>query len=403
MVFGVDFYVFFFYNNQNGYFIIIITFLRGVMKVLMISLDKTILDKDSSSAARMARYSSICAELHIIIPNKKSAAKGRIVKLAENVFAHSTNSLSKIFFIFDICKIGREIMRTFGETPKVVTAQDPFETGFIGWQLAKKSGAGLEIQMHGDFYGSPYWRKENFLNRLRFYLGKFVLRRADVVRAVSRRIEKSVAPFVAKEKIKVIPVYSEEPRAGGVNLKEKFGRSPIILAVGNLVPVKNHELLITAFAEVKKDLPKAKLVIAGGGPLEKSLRLEANSLQLKDDVIFLGEQKNLAEIYKSADIFVHPSLYEGWGRAIVEAAHFGLPIIMSDVGLAGEVIKDGESGIIVPVNDVAALKSAILKLAKDEALCDRFGLAAKEAASRLSAKDCYSDKIKECWESAQKI
>lgn len=375
----------------------------------MISLDNSISDAHSVSANRMKDLGSICDELHIIV----FGTGGENFKLTDNIFIYPTKR-SRVASLFKAKKIGKKILSGGGPASPsasdrpgrdgnqggqwIITAQDLFETGFIAWRLAKKFGINFEVQMHGDFYGNPYWKKERFINLLRFHLGKFVLKRAKTVRVVSERIKKSIESFT-KIKINRTPIYTEMMKENSKSnfLKDKFsGAYPIILSVGNLVPVKNHKLLIEAFADIKKDLSTAQLVIVGDGPLRKIL--QATSCKLQANVEFVGYQKNLADFYTSADIFVHPSFYEGWGRAVIEAAHFGLPIVMTDVGLAGEIIKNNESGIIVPANDKEAIKNAIIKLTKDEELRKKLSDGAKRAVSDLSSQARYLNKIKEAWE-----
>ncbi len=360
-----------------------------MMKILMVSLDGSILEPNSNSAGRMKDYGSICDELHILV--LKGA--GDRVKISENVFAYPCGS-SRIAAIFSATGAGKKILSAGGQW--IVTSQDPFETGFIAWRLAKKIGAPFEIQLHGDFYGNKYWKRERILNFFRFYLGKFILRRAASVRVVSRRIAESLS-FVRDKNIFEVPIFSTMETVLAEKNK-KPSEFLTLLAVGNQVPVKNHKLLIEVFAEIKKELPEAKLVIVGEGPERKALELLTAHYSLQTNVELTGHQNNLAKYYQSADIFVHPSLYEGWGRAVVEAAAYGLPIIMTDVGLAGEIIKDNESGLIVAVNNKEALKNAILKLAKDEALRKRLGEAARQAISGLDKKEDFLNKIKKAWE-----
>jgi glycosyltransferase involved in cell wall biosynthesis len=365
------------------------------MKILMISLDGAIADIDSDSARRMQMYGNLCDELHIIIP-KKASGKNGARKIGENIFAYPA---ARSVFFFKALTTGWRILS--GKKDWVITAQDPFETGLVGLILAKRFGAGLEIQIHGDFYGNGYWRRESFLNCVKFVLGKFVLRRANVVRVVSWRIAESLI-FLNDKKIFEIPIYFDAAAMakGGIDLKAQFGGEPMLLAIGNLAPVKNHLGLIAAFAKIKKILPKAKLAIAGEGILKNCLQSAAETLGLEDDVIFLGAQKELAEMYRTADIFVHNSFYEGWGRVLVEAAHFGLPIVTTDVGLAGELIKNNESGVIVPVGDEASLVEAVVRIANNREFAAQLGLSAKAAADAGLKKDEYLRKIKEGWEAA---
>ncbi|MFC1612610.1 glycosyltransferase family 4 protein [Patescibacteria group bacterium] len=358
------------------------------MKVLMLSLDSSILDNNSVSASRMRDYGSICDELHIVVLGKG----GKKLELSENVFIYPTEK-NRLSALLKTKNIGKKILSENNNW--IITCQDPFEVGFIGWQLSKKFKCGLEVQLHGDFYSNQYWRKERLLNRFRWYLGKFILKRANLVRVVSERIKKSIEGFT-KAKIFENPILSE---LKNFEIEKKEDGIFTILNVGNLVPVKNHEQLIEVFAEIKKELPNTKLIIAGDGPRKKEL--QATSYKLQANIIFVGHKEDLANLYKSADILVHISLYEGWGRVLIEAASYELPIIMTDVGLAGEVIKNEESGLVVPVNDKKALKDAILRLAKDKDLQKKLAQGAKKEVEKITqTKQEYLEKIKESWQNA---
>ena len=362
----------------------------SIMKILMLSLDGSILDKNSSSAGRMRDYGSICDELHIIILGKS----GEKNNLDKNIFVYPTSG-NRLAALLKAKNIGSKILSVKDEW--VITSQDPFETGFIGWLLAQKYKIGLEVQLHGDLYGNKYWKNERLLNRFRWYLGKFILRRATFVRVVSERTRRSIEEI--NKNITTVPIFTERKE---LIKTQKDNNDFIILSVGNLVPVKNHKQLIEAFAEIKKQLPNAKLIIAGEGWLKKSLQLLVRNLQLGESVAFIGYQTNLDKYYGEADIFVHSSLYEGWGRAVIEAVFCGLPIIMTDVGLADEVIKNEESGLVVPVNDKEALKEAILRLAKDRGLANRLAQNARLVIENiLLTKEEYLNKIKEIWNKIQ--
>jgi len=350
------------------------------MKILMISIDNSILDPKSTSAKRMKLYGSICDQLHIVVVGGNSTDVN--IKIGDNVIVYPTNSKNKISAIFDAIAISKEII---AENDKcVITSQDPFETGLIAFWLSKKYNIKFEVQLHGDFYGGNYWKKEKAINWFRFYLGRFIIKKASAVRSVSHRIKESIR--LLNNNIYIAPIYSDLPHPAksqtsheGVNL----------LSIGNLVPVKNHELLINVFKSLKKQHKDLGLTIVGNGILKEKLDTE--------DVNFLGYQEDLSSYYQSADIFIHPSKYEGWGRVVVEAASYGLPIIMTDVGLAGEVIKDGESGLIIPVDDREELYNAILKLIEDENLRKKLGHNAKKVAHTLPVKKEILDLIKRHW------
>ena len=115
---------------------------------------------------------------------------------------------------------------------------------------------------------------------------------------------------------------------------------------------------------------------------------------------FLGWKNNLSEYYGKADVFVLTSNSEGWGMAVIEAAIAGLPIIMTDVGCAGEVIKNNESGLIIPVGDKQKLVETIMKLIDDESLRKKLGVNAGLAVAELPNKEQILELYKKSWQKA---
>jgi glycosyltransferase involved in cell wall biosynthesis len=141
-----------------------------------------------------------------------------------------------------------------------------------------------------------------------------------------------------------------------------FEGSPVIGAVGRFSEEKGHRYLLQAMAGVIRALPKARLVLVGYGALEGELRGRAASLGLDGAVTFAGERDS-AEMLPSFDLFVQPSLYESQGLALLEAMAAGIPAIATDVGGVADVVRDGETGLLVPPADPAALSAAIIRLA----------------------------------------
>lgn len=135
------------------------------------------------------------------------------------------------------------------------------------------------------------------------------------------------------------------------------GNGPRILTVGNLKPVKNHTLLLRAFARVSKTT--AQLAILGRGDMDATLRALAIELGVADRVLFPGFQ-DPAPFYETADLFVLSSDSEGFGNVLVEALSFGLPVVSTDCPSGPrEILGDGLWGKLVPVRDADALARAI--------------------------------------------
>lgn len=136
------------------------------------------------------------------------------------------------------------------------------------------------------------------------------------------------------------------------------GGGPRILTVGNLKPVKNHSLLLRAFAALGR--PEARLMLLGQGHNEAGLRAQARALGIEGQVIFAGFHADPSPFYATADLFVLSSDHEGFGNVIVEALSFGLPVVSTDCPSGpAEILQGGRFGRLVPVGDAGALAAAI--------------------------------------------
>ncbi len=132
-----------------------------------------------------------------------------------------------------------------------------------------------------------------------------------------------------------------------------------ILSVGSFKAVKNQPLLLRAFARLAK-LPEARLMFLGTGAGEAALRRLADDLGIADKVIFAGFHLDPTPFYRTADLFVLSSDYEGFGNVIVEALASGTPVVSTDCPSGpSEILEAGRYGTLVPVGDVEALANAI--------------------------------------------
>lgn len=165
--------------------------------------------------------------------------------------------------------------------------------------------------------------------------------------------------------------------------RERYGlneNQPIIGSVANLFPRKGYEYLIEALVEVKKFFPDVCCFIVGEGPHsyhQKLVRL-VEEKQLTENVVFAGFQKNVFEFLNSFDVFVLPSLMEGFGIALLEAMAMSKPIVACKVGGVPEVISDGITGMLVPPKNSQALANALIKIMDDDEARQRLGDAARK-------------------------
>lgn len=168
-----------------------------------------------------------------------------------------------------------------------------------------------------------------------------------------------------------------------VSIKSGRENSPVVLTVARLDEQKGHTYLLKAATEV----PGALFVFVGDGPERAGLESEARQLDLSDRVIFLGQRNDVSELLQGCDLFVLPSLFEGLPLSVMEAMAAGKPVIASDIGGVNELIRDGETGYLVPPGDTQALARSINTLVSDPALSRKMALAGKTLVEKEFSAD----------------
>ncbi len=197
---------------------------------------------------------------------------------------------------------------------------------------------------------------------LPFLIRRF-LRHADAIVAVSEGVAADLARVadLPRDQIRVIynpAVPDEVAMLAAQPVKHRWlGESqPLVVAIGRLVPMKDFAMLIAAIA----DLPDARLLILGEGPLLDPLRAEAERLGIANRVDFAGFQANPYAFLSRAQLFVLSSKYEGFGNVIAEALACGTPVVSTDCESGpSEILDGGRFGTLVPVGDTAAMTAAM--------------------------------------------
>lgn len=349
------------------------------MRILNLSLDQSLLNRHSAAANRIQSLGSLVERYLIIVPARFDTK----VELADNLKVIGVGGRNKLQAAWCLWRRAQELLSD--QTFDLITVQDVYFLAWVAERLAKQFKLPLEIQVHG-FERFSGWRK---------LLAQYLLPKATGVRVVSQRLKKQlVEDFkVSATKISVLPIRSDFECDLSAPLISKTAGDFIFLTVARLVSVKNIAGLLSALAKVRELHPEAKLWVVGDGPERQRLeRLSAN-LDLREVVKFWGRRTDLSSFYRSADTFVLFSNSEGWGLSVLEAGACGLPVVMSDVGCAREVVKTGQSGLVVAVGDEEALSSAMNSLLTDSTLRQNLvkGLTQelKTLASQAESLDAY--------------
>ena len=156
---------------------------------------------------------------------------------------------------------------------------------------------------------------------------------------------------------------------------------------GVLRPRKGQHVLIDAFARFANELPKAVLLLAGGGSEHEKLRARAASLGVGSRVLLPGRVQPVHDVYAASDLFVMPSFHEGLCNACLEAGFASLPQVVSDAGGNAEIVQNGVSGAVVGKGDVEGLARAIAYYLRNPAIAQAHGAAGRERCLKLFTAD----------------
>jgi N-acetyl-alpha-D-glucosaminyl L-malate synthase BshA len=205
-----------------------------------------------------------------------------------------------------------------------------------------------------------------------FYpITKFSIEKSDRITAVSEYLrDETIRAFgCAGCEVEVIhnfidpTVYNREKYPS--TLKDQLGRSrPVLMHVSNFREVKRVRDVIRVFAEVNKERPSV-LVMIGDGPDRPAAEEEARALGVESSVSFLGKLEQIAPLLAAADLFILTSQTESFGLSALEALASGVPVIGTKTGGLPEVIRDGETGVLCGVGDIAGMAAAALTILQE--------------------------------------
>jgi glycosyltransferase involved in cell wall biosynthesis len=254
------------------------------------------------------------------------------------------------------------------------------------------------------------WHSTN--QKLRFYefIDAFVSKFASKVVAVSSRIKQDLMRKGLKaDRLIVIdngiPIEKFDRQIRNESMRSSLGIAPgdcAIMIVGRLAVEKGHAVFLKAAAQVVKNVQNVKFVIVGDGPLREELKAQTRHLNLSVYVIFTGILEDMPAVYAIGDIMVNASFAEGLPMTILEAMASRLPVIATDVGAVGEVIKDQETGILIKPGDEHQLALKIIELVKDKEKRQRLTQKAHQEVCTRYSDTRMAERYKEIYFSALK-
>lgn len=262
---------------------------------------------------------------------------------------------------YDPRMIGRVINLVKALQIDIVHAHE-VKSDVITYLAARLHTVPIVTTLHG-------WIGNGFKQRLLVALDKHIVRGFDRVIAVSRQIEKELlAAGVSLDKLRmlhngiVVERYYRTGRRGA--LAEVAGcpvANPVIASIGRLSPEKGHADLIAAMGIIHRKGHRVTLMLIGDGPERPKLIQQIKSLGLEDSVHLPGYINEPHRLLEEVDLMVLPSHTEGLPNAVLEALLMEVPVLATRVGGTPEVIRDGETGRLVPAHSPECLAACILE------------------------------------------
>ncbi|MBI3980309.1 MAG: glycosyltransferase [Chloroflexi bacterium] len=288
-------------------------------------------------------------------------------------------------FTFASAPVSPALFREMARRPvDIVHLHFPYPIGELAYLLMGRSRR-LVITYHSDIV-----RQKRLLQLYRPFLRR-LLARADRICVTNPRYA-ATSPFLSPflDKCTVVPLGIEPARFAGngrtralaAAIRRDVG-SPIVLFVGKLRYYKGIEYLVEAMQAIP-----AHLVVVGEGPYASVIRAQVKRLGLDDRVHLVDEvaDEALPAYYQAADVFVLPSTHrsEAFGAVQLEAMAVGVPVVCTELGTGTTYVnRDGETGLVVPPRDAAALAGAVNRLLADDELRGRLG---RQARHRVEAE-----------------
>ncbi|MFH0892598.1 MAG: glycosyltransferase family 4 protein [Candidatus Falkowbacteria bacterium] len=279
----------------------------------------------------------------------------------------------------------------------VIVAQSPALDGCVAACLKIITRRELIVEIHGDWIESPFFYFDipcaRVVRKILIALGKFSLLRADKIRVISGATEKLARKYYRGQRIYKYPTFTD---IDIFKSETDLSFEPVIMYAGWLYRLKGVQFLIEAFGRLQDKYPDFKLLIVGDGPYRKELEALTEKSRIKR-IEFAG-RKPLFEVkdhMRHSTCFVLPSLSEGLGRVLIEAAMLKKPSIGTNVDGIPDIIQDGINGYLFEPGNVDELTAKLDSLMGNKELAVKMGEAGRKLVEdKFSTQKYFEDYVK---------
>lgn len=351
------------------------------LKVLSLGFTRELLapenEEKGETLKRMTLYSNYLDKYFVLIFSLKEHQLKE--KKIGNIIAIPTKGINRFDALLKMYSLGRKICKE--NKIDIIQVQDPIFTGFVGYLLKKEFKKPLNICVYGPNPYDKNWLREKKINFFLAPLAKYLIKNTNSIQVDGQKAFQSLKAKFPCLKIFYKPMVPQDIKkfktADGTAIKKellKDKEGKILLFVGRLTKQKNIPFLLTCFQKIIKDFSNVRLVIIGEGEKER-LKDLAKKLNIENKVEWIKGVPyfKIPQYFKAVDIFVLPSLYEGFPRVLMEAAMAGKPIVSTNVGGIEDIIEDGKNGFVINQGNEKNFVEKVLFLLQNPTIAQRMG------------------------------
>jgi glycosyltransferase involved in cell wall biosynthesis len=382
---------------------------RDSVRLLIFTKNVAMRQLGSLAQKRLLELSGIFAEIHVIILNEQAEETVPTVRLTENVWIYSTESVHWWKIGFDAYRIANEqLVFAGGFRADIVVAEDPFESAAAAHFIADKYDRPLQVHVLEDIYDEEFKDRDEH-NIWRLFIARYVLHRADCIRTTSDFVRSRIVDEHPKleQFTETLPVYYNleawRDMSPTINLKEKYPQFKFIILHVSSMQTKSHTPeVIQGIAPILRLYPTIGLVVVGNGPYRSALEKQVIALGIQGQVEFEPVPDEIVSHMKSSNILIHLSEDPNEDTVVLEAATVKLPMIASTASIAGTLFKNEESAFLCDGADPACVSYYTKSFLNDNQSRSRLAMNAQEAVFQRIEQDytayllAYRSSIERC-------
>jgi len=278
-------------------------------------------------------------------------------------------------------RIVRTVARLVREHDIHILHSHEYKSDMIAYAVARLQPLPIMTTIHG-------WITHNLKRRVMIGLSQRLLKRFDRVVAVSDETRRRIrACGVSDDRLVtihngiVVPNYRRDDQVSGY-VRSRFALpsgSVLVGNIGRLSPEKGQFDFLDAAAMLAPEFPEVRFVLVGDGPDEARLRTRVQELRIADRVLFTGFLQDVRPVYRDLDILALTSHTEGFPNVVLESLCMQVPVVATDVGGTGEVVRHDVTGVLVPPHQPAAIATGLRRLLMDAGVASRLAAAGHRA------------------------